>query len=148
MVDLIEQCNVLYQKLEADWNVTTDSWNDCVHDSFHNNYLQHIKDSVVAYLQGSYGGINVRGKGLVDLLRFIEESGNKLSALTGQPFSALNLEKKGNDYTPLGEPMLNGNGAIKNKFRDERQEDILTNESDDITYKRQHPYSLKTILDL
>ena len=148
MVDLVEQCNVLYQKLEADWNVTTDSWRDSVHDSYEKRYVQHIKDCIVAYIRGSYGGISVRGKGLIDLLRFIEESGNKLSSLTGQPFCAGNNEKKGNEYVSLGEPILRGDGSMRDKFRDRRQEDILTNESDDITYKRQHPYSLKTILDL
>ena len=82
------------------------------------------------------------------LLRFIEESGNKLSSLTGQPFCAGNDEREGNEYVQLGEPLLRGDGLMRGKFRDQRQEDILTNESDDITYKRQHPYSLKTILDL
>ena len=148
MVDLIEQCNVLYQKLEADWNVTTDNWNDIVHDSFQKSCVQHLKDSIVAYLQGSYGSISVRGKGLVDLLKFIDESARRLSALTGEPFVAGNTESQGNDYVQLGEGLLRGDGSMKDKFRDRREEEILTNESNDITYKRQHPNSLKTILDL
>ena len=148
MVDLIEQCNMLYQKLEADWDVTTDCWNDSVQYSFQKRYVQHLKDSIVAYLQGYYGGLIVRGKGLVDLLNFIEESGDKLSSLTGQPFRVENLEKQGNEYISLGEPLLNENCAVRDKYHDKRQESILTHESDDITFKRQHPLSMKTILDL
>lgn len=138
MVDLIEQCNTLYQKLDADWSVTTDSWNDIVHDSYENKHIKRIKDSLLAYIQGSYGGISVRGKGLVDFLNFIDECGSKLSSLTGEPFNAGNDEKKGNEYIPIDEQMLRYDGRVKDRYRDKRQEEILIHETDDITYSRQH----------
>lgn len=149
MNDLTEQWNSIFQKLEADWDVVADSWNDCVHDAFQKYHVQPMKDSLAAYLQGGYGHISVRGEGLIDLVHLIDEWGEKLSAMTGEPFVPTNPEKsQGNEYIDLGEPMLRCDDRVKKKFRDEREENILAHESEDITYKRQHPYSMKTILDI
>ena len=141
MVDLIEQCNMLYQKLEADWDITAYGWNDSVRDSFQQRYVRRFKENLIVYLQGYYGGVYVRGKGFVDLVRFIDECGRKLSALTGEPFNAGNPQKYGNDYISLGEPMLHANGVMKSEYRDQNEESILTQDSDEITRKRQHSIS-------
>ena len=149
MNDLTEQWMSIFQKLGADWDIVADSWDDCVHDAFQKYHVQLLKDSLAAYLQGSYGHISVRGKGLIDLVRLIDECGEKLSAMTGVPFAPVNpAESQGNEYIDLGEPMLRYDDRIKDKFRNEHEEGILAHESEDITFKRQHPYSIQTILDI
>ena len=148
-VDYAEQWNAIYQKLEAEWNVTSDSWSDCVHDSFQNRYVQKMKDSIVAYLQGQCGGIHVHGVGLVELLNRIEEIGEKMESLTGVPFSIKSAEERqGNDYIELDELLLDEYDCVKEKYRNKREEEILIHETDDIIWKREHPNSLKTILDI
>ncbi len=148
-VDLAEQWNTIYQKLEAEWDVTSDSWSDCVHDSFQKRYVQKMKDCIIAYLQGQCGSILVQGVGFVELMNRIEEIGKKMESLTGVPFCLENNEEEqGNDYIELDEPLLDEYDNVKAKFRNKREEEILIHETDDIIWKREHPNSLKTIYDL
>lgn len=132
MVDLAEQWNTIYQKLEAEWDVTSDSWNDCVHDSFQKRYVQKMKDSIIAYLQGQCDGIIVQGVGFVELMNRIEKIGKKLESLTGVPFCLESTEEQGNDYIDLDEPILDEYDRVKGKFRNKREEDILIHETDDM----------------
>lgn len=149
MIDLNEHWNSIYQKLEADWSLTYDSWDDSVHEGFHKKYVQRLKDCIIAYLQGRCGSLEVRGVGLIDLVRLIEECGQRLSELTGTPFLPANAdESHGNDYTVLDEPLLRPDGRVKKKYRNEREEEILTNETDEIIYDRQHPRRYKSIFDI
>ena len=139
MVDLVEQWYRISQKLEADWDLVSDVWMDSVHDDFQKWHIEKMKDSINAYLQGDYGGIAVRGYGLIDLLQIIEETGEKISDLTGMAFDPSNPEGRGNEYIHLGEPLLEYDDNVKKKFRDDREDDILANESDDILREREHP---------
>lgn len=149
MIDLTEHWNSIYRKLEAEWAITYDSWDDTVHEAFYKEYIRRLKNCIIAYLQGSCGSLEVRGVGLIDLVRLIEECGQIFSELTGEPFLPASAgESHGNDYTVLDEPLLHPDGRVKKKFRDEREEDILINETDDIIYERQHPNSYKSIFDL
>lgn len=139
MVDLTEQWNSIYQKLEADWDIVCDSWDDRVRDTFQERYVQKMKDCINAYLQGDYGRITVKGVGLIELVHRIEDAGQKISSLSGVPFSPSSLEEQlGNDYINLEEPLLNEYNRVKNKFRNEREEEILVHETDDIIYDRKH----------
>lgn len=139
MVDLTEQWNSIYQKLVADWDIVCDSWDDCVRDAFQDRYVQKMKDCINAYLQGDYGSITVKGVGLTELIHRIEEAGYKLSSLTGVPFDpSSTVEKLGNDYIDLDEPLLNEYNRIKYKFRNEREEEILNHEIDEVIYDRKH----------
>ena len=149
MIDLTEHWNSIYQKLEAEWAVTYDIWDDSVHEAFHEKFMQRFKDCIIAYLHGHCGSLEVRGVGLIDLVRLIEECGQELSELTGEPFLPANADKShGNDYTVLDEPLLSSDGRVKKKYRNEREEEILTNETDDIIYDRQHPNKYKSLFDI
>ncbi len=148
MNDLTEQWSTILQKLEADWAVLSDVWTDCVHDSYRERYVDRLADSIQAYLRGSYGGITVRGAGLIGFFRQIDELGERMSALTGEPFVVSNPDRRGNEYIQLDEPLLRSDDTVKRKFRDAREEDRLLNETEDITYQREHPLSIKSIMDL
>lgn len=150
MVDFTVQWDSIFQKLDADWNsLLSDIWQDSVHDKFEQRFIQHMKDCIVAYLQGSCGSIWVREVGLVDIEKYVEESAQELSGMTGEPFLlGDNNSDSGNDYIHLRDNLLRNDGTVKSEYRDRREEYIHTNESEDITYKRQHPLSMKAIMDL
>jgi hypothetical protein len=148
MNDLTEQWMTILQKLEADWDVLSDAWTDGVHDSFRKRFVDRLANSLNAYLRGSYCGISVRGAGLIGFVRQIDELGERMSTLTGEPFAVSNSDKRGNEYIRLDEPLLRSDDTVKRKFRDAREENSLLNETEDITYKREHPLSIKSIMDL
>ena len=146
--DLTEHWNTIHQKIEADWAVLSDVWADSVHDSFRNRFIDRLTNSIEAYLRGGYDGIEVKGEGLIGFVRLIDELGERLSALTGESFIPANSDDEGNEYVQLDETLLRGDYTVKKKFRDDREEYRLRNETEDITFKRENPLSIKSILDL
>ena len=78
--DYVLQVQEIQRNLESQSLVTMESWQDSVAKRFYANYMEKYSDVIYLYING---GMEMRGKGLNDLLEFFDQKQNEMAKLTG-----------------------------------------------------------------
>lgn len=78
--DFAMQVQEVQRQIEAQCDVTAQDWKDAVQKRYYDNYMNAYKENMELYIHGGYG---ISGKGINELLVFIDEQMQKMEALTG-----------------------------------------------------------------
>lgn len=94
--DFVMHVQEVQRQLEAQCEVTAEDWKDNVQERFYNRYINEYKSCLELYIQG---GAGISGKGLNDLLIFLDEQMQKMERLTGVPADVTFMCAAGASYT-------------------------------------------------
>lgn len=100
--DFVMQVQEVQRQLEAQCEVTADDWRDDVKQRFYDNYINAYGEKLRLYIQGGCGTFSlsgISGKGLNDLLIFLDEQMQKMGSLTGVSADVSFMWAAGASYT-------------------------------------------------
>ena len=80
--DFAMQVQEVQRQIEAQSDVTAQDWKDAVQQRYYDNYMNAYKEKMELYI---HGGSGISGKGINDLLVFLDEQMQKMEQLTGVP---------------------------------------------------------------
>lgn len=80
--DFVMQIQEVERQLESQFDITADDWKDEVQQRYYNEYVNKYKELIDRYINGSDFG-EMSGKGLNDLLIFMNEKMQKMEEITG-----------------------------------------------------------------
>ncbi len=78
--DYVLQVQEIQRNLESQSIVTRENWQDSVANRFFESYIKKYSEVFNIYING---GTGMRGKGLNDLLEFLDQKQKEMSLLTG-----------------------------------------------------------------
>lgn len=78
--DFAMQAMEIARQIEAQSAVTADDWKDEVKERYYDNYIEAYAQKLDLYI---HGGSEMKGKGIDDLLVFLDEKMRQMSRLTG-----------------------------------------------------------------
>lgn len=84
------------RQIEAQSDVTAQDWKDAVQQRYYDNYMNAYKEKMELYI---HGGSGISGKGINDLLIFLDEQMQKMEQLTGVPADLTFMCAAGASYT-------------------------------------------------
>ena len=94
--DFAMQVQEVQRQIEAQSDVTAQDWKDAVQQRYYDNYMNTYKEKMELYI---HGGSGISGKGINDLLVFIDEQMQKMEQLTGVPADLTFMCAAGASYT-------------------------------------------------
>lgn len=94
--DFAMQVQEVQRQIEAQSDVTAQDWKDAVQQRYYDNYMNAYKEMMELYI---YGGSGISGKGINDLLVFLDEQMQKMEQLTGVPADVTFMCAAGASYT-------------------------------------------------
>lgn len=78
--DFAMQAMEIARQIEAQSSVTAEDWKDVVKDRYYTNYVDAYTQKIDLYI---HGGDGIVGKGINDLLVFLDEKMQQMAQLTG-----------------------------------------------------------------
>ncbi len=78
--DFAMQAMEIARQIEAQSSVTAEDWNDSVKERYYTNYVDLYTQDINLYI---HGGSGIVGKGISDLLVFLDEKMQQMAQLTG-----------------------------------------------------------------
>jgi hypothetical protein len=84
--DFVLQLQEIQRNLLSQSLITQESWKDSVSRRFYDTFINQYEEVITVYING---GHPMRGKGLNDLLVFLDQKQNEMTQLTG---SGLNIQ--------------------------------------------------------
>lgn len=94
--DFAMQVQEVQRQIEAQSDVTAQDWKDAVQQRYYDNYMNAYKEKMELYI---HGGSGISGKGINDLLVFLDEQMQKMEQLTGVPADLTFMCAAGASYT-------------------------------------------------
>ena len=94
--DFAMQVQEVQRQIEAQSDVTAQDWKDAVQQRYYDNYMNAYKEKMELY---RHGGSGISGKGINDLLVFLDEQMQKMEQLTGVPADLTFMCAAGASYT-------------------------------------------------
>ena len=94
--DFAMQVQEVQRQIEAQSDVTAQDWKDAVQQRYYDNYMNAYKEKMELYI---HGGSEISGKGINDLLVFLDEQMQKMEQLTGVPADLTFMCAAGASYT-------------------------------------------------
>ena len=94
--DFAMQVQEVQRQIEAQSDVTAQDWKDAVQQRYYDNYMNTYKEKMELYI---HGGSGISGKGINDLLVFLDEQMQKMEQLTGVPADLTFMCAAGASYT-------------------------------------------------
>lgn len=94
--DFAMQVQEVQRQIEAQCDVTAQDWQDAVQKRYYDNYINAYKENMELYI---HGGSGISGKGINDLLVFLDEQMQKMEELTGVPADVTFMCAAGASYT-------------------------------------------------
>ena len=94
--DFAMQVQEVQRQIEAQSDVTAQDWKDAVQQRYYDNYMNAYKEKMELYI---HGGSEIYGKGINDLLVFLDEQMQKMEQLTGVPADLTFMCAAGASYT-------------------------------------------------
>lgn len=139
--DFAMQVQEIERQIEAQSEATADDWKDDVRKRYYDNYVNQYKERLELYI---HGGSGMTGKGINDLLVFLNEKMQEMEGLTGIPADVTFMRAAGEGYI----------GGVRDNFdsyidvedaREVRQRDgIVHNEKHERDYWDDGGYSIGT----
>lgn len=80
--DFVMQIQEVERQLDSQFTITADDWKDDVQKRYYKDYVDKYKELIDRYINGDDFG-NMSGKGLNDLLIFMNEKMQKMEEVTG-----------------------------------------------------------------
>lgn len=78
--DFAMQAMEIVRQIEAQSSVTAEDWKDAVKDRYYTNYVEAYSQKIDLYI---HGGSGIVGKGINDLLVFLDDNMQQMAQLTG-----------------------------------------------------------------
>ncbi len=78
--DFAMQVQEIERQIEAQSDVTAEDWKDAVQKRFYDNFINAYKKKLELYI---HGGLEMTGKGINELLMFLDEKMQEMEAHTG-----------------------------------------------------------------
>lgn len=94
--DFAMQVQEVQRQIEAQSDVTAQDWKDAVQKRYYDNYMNAYKEKMELYIHGGFG---ISGKGINELLVFLDEQMQKMEKLTGVPADVTFLCAAGTSYS-------------------------------------------------
>lgn len=94
--DFAMQVQEVQRQIEAQSDVTAQDWKDAVQKRYYDNYMNAYKEKMEFYI---HGGSGISGKGINELLVFLDEQMQKMEVLTGVPADVTFLCAAGTSYS-------------------------------------------------
>ena len=94
--DFAMQVQEVQRQIEAQSDVTAQDWKDAVQQRYYDNYMNAYKEKRELLI---HGGSGISGKGINDLLVFLDEQMQKMEQLTGVPADLTFMCAAGASYT-------------------------------------------------
>lgn len=94
--DFAMQVQEVQRQIEAQSDVTAQDWKDAVQQRYYDNYMNAYRETMELYI---HGGSGISGKGINDLLVFLDEQMQKMEQLTGVPADLTFMCAAGASYT-------------------------------------------------
>lgn len=94
--DFAMQVQEVQRQIEAQSDVTAQDWKDAVQKRYYDNYMNAYKEKMELYI---HGGSGISGKGINELLVFLDEQMQKMEKLTGVPADVTFLCAAGTSYS-------------------------------------------------
>lgn len=94
--DFAMQVLEIERQIEAQCDVTADDWKDAVQQRYYDNFIGSYKEKLELYI---HGGLGMTGKGINDLLVFLDEKIQELESHTGVPADLIFMVAAGDSYT-------------------------------------------------
>lgn len=94
--DYAMQVQEIERQIEAQCDVTAEDWKDAVQKRFYDNFISAYKEKLELYI---HGGSGMSGKGINDLLIFLDEKMKEMEAHTGIPADFTFMAAAGASYT-------------------------------------------------
>lgn len=94
--DFAMQVQEVQRQIEAQSDVTAQDWKDAVQQRYYGNYMNAYKEKMELYI---HGGSGISGKGINELLVFLDEQMQKMEELTGVPADVTFLCAAGSSYS-------------------------------------------------
>lgn len=104
--DFAMQVQEIERQIEAQSEVTAGDWKDDVRKRYYDNYVNQYKEKLELYI---HGGSDMTGKGINDLLVFLNEKMQEMEGLTGISADVSFMMAAGNSYY----------GGVKDNFNSE-----------------------------
>ena len=94
--DFAMQVQEVQRQMEAQSDVTAQDWKDSVQRRYYDTHIKPYKEKLEMYI---HGGTYMSGKGINDLLVFLNEKMQKMEELTGVPADVQFMCSAGGAYT-------------------------------------------------
>lgn len=123
--DFAIQVQEIERQLEAQCDVTAEDWKDAVQKRFYDNFISEYKEKLELYI---HGGSGMSGKGINDLLVFLDEKMQEMEAHTGIPADITFMAAAGASYTGTVVDSFGNNIDVEGAYEVQNRRGIVNNE--------------------
>ena len=123
--DFAMQVQELERQIEAQCDVTAEDWKDSVQKRFYDSFISAYKEKLELYI---HGGSGMSGKGINDLLIFLDEKMQEMEAHTGIPADITFMTAVGASYTGTIRDGFGNNINVESAYEVQNRGGIVHNE--------------------
>lgn len=123
--DFAMQVQEIERQIEAQCNVTAEDWKDAVQKRFYDNFINAYKEKLELYIHGGFG---MSGKGINDLLIFLDEKMQEMETHTGIPADFTFMAAAGASYTGTVRDSFGNNIDVEGAYEVQNRGGIVHNE--------------------
>ncbi len=123
--DYVLQVQEVERQIEAQSAATAEDWKDAVQERYYTNFMDAYREKIELYI---YGGMGMTGKGLNDLLVFLDKKMQEMEAVSGVPADLTFMCATGSSYIGTMRDNYGGHIDVEETEEVQRRDGIVHND--------------------